>query len=304
MKKYKKKLLITIVLIIFTFFGIRLYFDNETFDITLYTATLTNDNEITIKSNKDNYILTIPNKNIYEEIKGKIILQISDLHNKEYGKNNIDLLKSIDIINPDYVFLTGDMVSSEDVDFGGFYSLAKSLAEKYTCYYVPGNHECGLSYSKYKELLNEINKLSVINLDGKKVNLSNNVVLYGLNYDEIYYYPKNHFSVDKIEKELGKTDNTKFNILITHDPKDFDNYCKWGADIVFAGHTHGGMIRMFDVGIISTDRTLFPKYDGGLFENTIDNQNQNILVDSKGLSRGHIGFRLFNKPELVVLEFK
>ena len=91
-------------------------------------------------------------------------------------------------------------------------------------------------------------------------------------------------------------------------------YDEWGADIVFAGHTHGGMIRLFDHGLISTDRTFFPKYDGGFYyiddNNVTEEKNKeeylyydNNMIVSRGLSRGHIGFRLFNRPELVVVEF-
>ena len=118
----------------------------------------------------------------------------------------------------------------------------------------------------------------------------------------------------------GVADRNEINILLAHNPKDFDVYEKWGADIVFSGHTHGGMIRIFNKGIISTDRTLFPKYDGGVFDlvstDNKDNQysivkendkvielDDSKIVVSRGMSKGHIGFRLFNRPELVVIYF-
>ena len=74
------------------------------------------------------------------------------------------------------------------------------------------------------------------------------------------------------------------------------------------------MVRFFENGIISTDRSLFPKYDGGtyhFYDNEIIEEkdkeeylySENNMIVSRGLSRGHIGFRLFNRPELVVLEF-
>ena len=74
------------------------------------------------------------------------------------------------------------------------------------------------------------------------------------------------------------------------------------------------MIRIFDTGLISTDRSLFPQYDGGLYyidDNNVSEDknkkeylyNDNNMIVSRGLSRGHVGFRLFNRPELVVVEF-
>ncbi len=117
----------------------------------------------------------------------------------------------------------------------------------------------------------------------------------------------------------GIANNDEINILLAHNPKDFNIYKNWGADLVFSGHTHGGMVRIFNKGIISTDRSLFPKYDGGVFslnytsENLEDYEitkekspiklNDSKIVVSRGSSRGHIGFRLFNRPELVVVNF-
>ena len=73
------------------------------------------------------------------------------------------------------------------------------------------------------------------------------------------------------------------------------------------------MIRLFDKGFISTDRTLFPVFDGGSYyfdnDKLVEEKNRDSyffdknMIVSRGLSRGHIGFRLFNKPELVVVKF-
>ena len=130
-----------------------------------------------------------------------------------------------------------------------------------------------------------------------------------------------HILIFKWSKICGLSDKDRVDVLLAHNPKDFETYSTWGADLVFSGHTHGGMIRIFDRGIISTDRTLFPEYDGGVFtvnrdgavdtdyiiqkENSdIISYDENKMIVSRGLSRGHVGFRLFNRPELVEIEFK
>ena len=119
----------------------------------------------------------------------------------------------------------------------------------------------------------------------------------------------------------GVCDKNRVNILLAHNPNDFDVYKKWGADLVFSGHTHGGMVRIFDRGLLSTDRTFYPEYDGGVYKiishpdmnslSYITNEKKYsfIIIDtstmfvSRGLSRGHIGFRLFNTPELIYITF-
>ena len=80
-----------------------------------------------------------------------------------------------------------------------------------------------------------------------------------------------------------------------HTPTYFDSYEEWGADLVIAGHTHGGLIRLpFLGGVFSPDRKLFPKYCYGKYE-----KNDTTMIISSGLSKGETGFRLFNRPEIV-----
>lgn len=47
----------------------------------------------------------------------------------------------------------------------------------------------------------------------------------------------------------------------------FDAYAGWGADLTLSGHIHGGIVRIPGIGgVISTSYRLFPKYDGGYYE--------------------------------------
>ena len=59
-----------------------------------------------------NYI--IENEKIPKEFDNYVILQISDLHNKSFGKNNCKLISKIDQINPQVVFITGDIIDGEN----------------------------------------------------------------------------------------------------------------------------------------------------------------------------------------------
>ena len=57
---------------------------------------------------------TIKNKKIPKEFDGYNIVQISDLHSKSFGKNNIKLLQKIKSLNPDIIVITGDLVDGEN----------------------------------------------------------------------------------------------------------------------------------------------------------------------------------------------
>ena len=67
---------------------------------------------------------------------------ISDLHNKQYGKNNCKLLNAIDEMKPDAILIGGDMISAhKGAGMEPALKVVKALAEKYPIYYGSGNHE-------------------------------------------------------------------------------------------------------------------------------------------------------------------
>ena len=76
-----------------------------------------------------NYI--IENEKIPKEFDNYVILQISDLHNKSFGKNNCKLISKIDQINPQVVFITGDIIDGENKNYQVALDLFNNLVKKY-----------------------------------------------------------------------------------------------------------------------------------------------------------------------------
>ena len=89
-----------------------------------------------------------------------------------------------------------------------------------------------------------------------------------------------------------------FWILLAHRNDHFPGqYSLLGADLVISGHGHGGMIRLpFTDGLISTERTLFPSYTAGFYE-----EHGSTAFISRGLGNSGPSFRLFNRPQIAVL---
>ena len=87
-------------------------------------------------------------------------------------------------------------------------------------------------------------------------------------------------------------------MLLAHRNDHFaGQYSLLGADLVISGHGHGGIIRLpFTDGLLSTDRTLFPSYTAGLYE-----ENGSTLFATRGLGNSGPYFRLFNRPEVAVV---
>ena len=307
-KKKSNHLFLLFVIILMNLFicytAFHLYKDNFTFRVTNYNVTY-NDLKAIIKSDNgirnSRGVLSMKSQDIIDSLKGKTIVQISDFHNEQFGQNNKDFIQALESINPDVVLITGDIVSRNNTDYNGAFSLLEGIGSKYDCYYITGNHEKAVSDELRESILNKLEECYIKYIDDKVIEIFPHVRFYGLSYGISYYNSK--YTVSKMKKVFGEADDEYFNILVTHDPAAFDTYSEWGADLIFAGHTHGGMIRLFDRGLISPDRTFWPKYDGGIYNDNDGNSDYNTMIISKGLSRGQNGFRLFNTPELVVIKF-
>ncbi len=283
-KQSNKKVLVHIsFIIIFTLLGIRIYIDNETIGIT----------------KSEVYSDEIPDAfNNYK------ILQLSDLHSKEFGENNANLILKINEADPDIIVMTGDMVNAKDTDYTIFYNLVESISQSYKMFFITGNHEQDIPNEKRKELFDYLEKHDVIVLNNEMVQLTkgNDIInLYGLWYNSKYYFSdgtnESILKEEIISKLIGEADKSEYNILLTHNPKHFEEYSKWGADLVFSGHVHGGMVRLPVVGaLFSPERTFFPEYSEGIYEY----ENAKMVV-SRGAGIGTKGFRLFNKPEINLI---
>lgn len=235
---------------------------------------------------------------------------LSDLHNKVYGNENDKVIEAIDKINPNFIIIAGDLVTSRvEVDMTPGIELAKKLGKKYKVYYAMGNHETKIRLEtdkfggKFEKLKKEVSGSSVVLLQNEGCYLPEyNINITGLELDLKYYA---HFRVREMEKGyldkiLPKCDKSRCNLLIAHNPSYFEEYSKWGANLVLSGHVHGGIMRLpFIGGVIAPSYTLFPKYDGGVFKN-----GDSTMLLGRGMGAHTLPFRFFNPAELYAVELK
>lgn len=235
---------------------------------------------------------------------------LSDLHNKSYGHQNEKLLRKIEELSPDAVLVAGDMLTAEQ---GGTYRttvmLMERLSDKYPIYYGMGNHEhrieeCPEKFGNlYETYLESLHQFGIEPLINENVSIpSANINICGLQMNEQYYRKFRKFPMQDtyLLDMLGQPQKDKFQILIAHNPEYFDEYAKWGADLVVSGHVHGGLMRLPVLGgVISPNWTLFPKYDGGKFE-----KEDSVMILSRGLGMHTLPIRIFNPGELAVVHLK
>lgn len=251
----------------------------------------------------------------YEVVSDKIaddcrFVLLSDLHNKSYGQDNRRLIEEIDRISPDGILAAGDMLTAvKGQPFDHAVSLMEQLAARYPVYFGMGNHEYRLAlypdqygdmYDRYMDGLKQAGIEPLINQTTYLP--SYHIAVCGAQIDRRYYkrFRKVPMSREYLPGILGEPRRDACQILIAHNPLYFEEYAAWGADVVVSGHVHGGIMRLPVLGgVLSPNLSLFPKYDGGRFE-----QGRNVMILSRGLGTHTVPLRIFNPGELVVINLR
>lgn len=241
------------------------------------------------------------------------IVFLTDLHCSEFGEENRELIEMVKKCRPHMILAGGDMlISKEDKSIEVPLKLMHQLAEKYPVYYADGNHELRLMRNeeifgvRYKEYIHELKEYGVWHMSNETVILEQEgqfIHLTAVDLEPKFYqrFRIPEMKQEDMEQAVGKAFRDRFQILLAHNPNYFETYAQWGADLVLAGHFHGGMVRIPKInrGVISPQFQLFPKYDAGEFH--IGNST---MILSRGLGNHSIKLRLFNKPEISCITLK
>lgn len=256
-----------------------------------------------------NNVLTITNfkyksPKISSEFNNFRILQISDLHNKSFGKNQSRLIKKTGELRPDIIVISGDLIDKRRTkleDMNVCVSYVKEAVKIAPVYFVPGNHE-GASHL-YRLLKADLLKIGVHVLDNKKEKISKGqqmINILGLN--DISFFDKNN--VEPLEQSLlhlTKDNDKSLNILLSHRPDLLTSYAKSNIDLALTGHTHGGQIVLpFIGGLINVNNS---KETEGMMSGVHSMDNTTMII-SRGLGNSLIPLRFLNYPELVLVELK
>ena len=234
-----------------------------------------------------------------EAFSGFKIVQISDLHNAEFGTDNqklIDILKSE---APDAIVITGDLIDARRTNTEIAESFARRCMEIADCYYVPGNHEARLgdTYDAFE---------SALIADGVNV-LRNGSVRIRKEMDAIRIigvddpaFAKASDAITNLDAALEALSSDDFTILLAHRPELIDEYSKWGIDLVLSGDAHGGQIRLPGIGgLYAPGQGFFPRYTSGNY--TVGDTE---MIVSRGIGNSAFPLRVNDRPEVVIVTLK
>ncbi len=229
---------------------------------------------------------------------GLRIVQLTDLHGKVFGRNHSALLQAVKKLRPDLIAVTGDLIDRES-QIPSLPALAKGLVSLAPTYFVTGNHEWKVNrVTECKQLLGHCGvrvlggSYDLLTREGQAIGIAGLEDAGGLVDDLIP------------AQDLRQQIPADYVVLLTH-RDTVEKYTHWNYDLILCGHGHGGIVRipLVDRGVFSSENTLFPAYDGGLYPL----ETGGWCYVSRGLGSNTVPFhayRLFNPPELPVLVLK
>jgi len=236
------------------------------------------------------------------KLRGNVrLVLVTDLHSCKYGTNQTTLIEAIDEQAPDIILFGGD-ICDDDIPNDNTEILLKSVANRYPCYYVTGNHEY---WSKdIDSILRLFRSNGVTILNGTYDTIEANgqyINICGITDPDVINYTDSRVGVkEQLESLKDVHKNGNYTVLLAHRPELIKDYTAYGFDLVLSGHAHGGQWRLPGImnGLYAPNQGIFPKYAGGKY--TIEDT---VLIVSRGLARESTKIpRIFNRPELVVVE--
>ena len=256
------------------------------------------------------------------------VIQISDLHNCTYGEDNSELIRRVEMLKPDLIVYIGDCVDSQVGDTEQIVNLCGALAQVAPSFYIYGNNEVKISYetgmvkddldeyfgfddsNRNPQALRDLEDPFMDQLESAGVRVLKNeaetitvgtieVDVFGVltsNPSAFWPYAGEDFG------EYLYTNEDHLKITAIHEPWILEEFetDSWG-DLMLAGHTHGGMVRVPLVGPLYTEEGgLFPERKGCYIYGRYDVQGRPLIV-SGGLDNSSL-YRINNEPEIVIVD--
>lgn len=244
-------------------------------------------------------------KKIQKQIR---FVQITDIHNNEFGINNQGLIDLAAEQSPDLILITGDLLNANESRTDIATDLISALSKIAPVYVSLGNHEVEYQQNYGTDIAQLYEDAGARVLDrqyqdlevnGQKIRLGG---IYG------YCLPEKYLETNEADPEecafLSDFQNTDlYTILMCHMPVCWllnDGLDEWDVDCIFSGHVHGGQVILPLIGgVYAPDMGWFPGRLQGLYSSS---DGSSTMVLSTGLGNTESVPRFNNIPEVVTVD--
>jgi predicted MPP superfamily phosphohydrolase len=225
------------------------------------------------------------------------IAHLSDLHmTGQLGREFYDcVVDQTNALAPDMVVITGDILEKENC-LPWIEPTLGRLQAPHGRFFILGNHEQRLrDVTLLRRALTEIgfidlgSRCQTVSINDAEVLLAGNERPWFGSAPELGGYSR---------RNTGLNPAPSFRILLSHTPDNFLWAKSHTFDLMLAGHTHGGQIRLPWLGAIIAPSFYGSRYAGGVYS-----EPPTLMHVSRGLAGIH-PIRLNCRPELALLILK
>ncbi len=238
----------------------------------------------------------VVNDKIIDEYHGLKIVHLSDIHfGSTITENDLDhLVNKLNELNPDIVVITGDIIDERiSYDKNILINYLKQIKSKLGKFAISGNHD--LPLDDFNSIVEES---GFTNLDNTYeliyANSNKPIIISGIssNYSDSSNIDTKTAKFDNYIANL--TDDIKpiYSILLIHEPDFIDSLNIDNYDLILAGHSHGGQVKLPLI------KKLYTPYGAKKYYDEYYKVNQTDLYISSGLGTSKLKFRLFNRPSI------
>jgi predicted MPP superfamily phosphohydrolase len=206
--------------------------------------------------------------NLPKSLDGLRIVQISDLHLGSFFdyKPFQEVVRIVNSLKPDLLFITGDFVNSDPNELKSNYRDIKQLRADIGLYSCLGNHDHYMNAHNHNILVKSLYDLGTNLLINRNKQLTiNNAPLNIIGVDNVGM--RQNYGDFSLAFKGVTTEH--INILLCHDPTNWDKNIrnKYPADLTLSGHTHGGQVAWKFDGLDFEPARFVYKQVAGLYKN-------------------------------------
>jgi predicted MPP superfamily phosphohydrolase len=232
---------------------------------------------------------TLELANLPSAWEGLTIAQVSDVHAGPYmpAERMARIAEMVMGLDPDLVVFTGDQMDRRPSDANRFVKGFAGISAPLGVFGILGNHDHYFDPALSEHALVEagvtplVNQATTLTRDGSELDI--------VGLEDLSAKGGRRPDFDLLRRRPDS-----FTICLSHQPRTWDDVAAAGADLMLAGHTHGGQIAL-------NQRNLnVARFQGRYIAGPYRRQDSMLYV-SRGIGVGAVPLRLGAPPEVDLL---